>query len=207
MLFRSIEPSEKILIWAEFHSPAAFSFESFSFLTTGNLGRSAPSATCNSATSEPPSITKSPTHHLRSHIAANYIAHPELKPPFLCLVVSGGHSHIVKVDDYTKMKIIGKTRDDAAGEAFDKAARTMGMSYPGGIHLDKAAEGGNENAFKLPHPVVANAPYDFSFSGLKTAIINLIHNASQKGDTLPVADLSASFRKAVVDCLDRKSVV
>ncbi len=142
-----------------------------------------------------------PTHHLRSHIAANYIAHPELKPPFLCLVVSGGHSHIVKVDDYTKMKIIGKTRDDAAGEAFDKAARTMGMSYPGGIHLDKAAEGGNENAFKLPHPVVANAPYDFSFSGLKTAIINLIHNASQKGDTLPVADLSASFRKAVVDCL------
>lgn len=142
-----------------------------------------------------------PTHHLRSHIAANYITNKELKPPFLCLVVSGGHSHIVKVDDYTKMKIIGKTRDDAAGEAFDKAARTMGMPYPGGIHLDKIAEDGDENAFKLPHPVVSGAPYDFSFSGLKTAVINLIHNASQKGDTLPVADLSASFRKAVTDCL------
>lgn len=142
-----------------------------------------------------------PTHHLRSHIAANYIAHPDLKPPFLCLVVSGGHSHIVQVDDYTKMKIIGKTRDDAAGEAFDKAARSMGMPYPGGIHLDKTAENGNPDAFKLPRPTVANSPYDFSFSGLKTAVINLIHNASQKGDVLPVEDLSASFRKAVVDCL------
>lgn len=142
-----------------------------------------------------------PVHHLRSHIAANYIAHPGLKPPFLCLVVSGGHSHIIKVEDYTKMKVIGKTRDDAAGEAFDKAARTMGMPYPGGIHLDKIAEDGDENAFRLPHPVVDGAPYDFSFSGLKTAVINLIHNASQKSRTLPVADLSASFRKAVVDCL------
>lgn len=142
-----------------------------------------------------------PVHHLRSHIAANYLAHSDLKPPFLCLVVSGGHSHIVQVDDYTKMTIIGRTRDDAAGEAFDKAARTMGMPYPGGIHMDKAAQNGNENAYKLPHPVVANAPYDFSFSGLKTAIINLIHNAAQKGTELPVEDLSASFRKAVVDCL------
>lgn len=142
-----------------------------------------------------------PTHHLRSHIASNYISNPELKPPFLCLVVSGGHSHIVMVEDYTKMKIIGRTRDDAAGEAFDKAARTMGMPYPGGIELDKVAEKGDPNAFKLPHPVVHDAPYDFSFSGLKTAIINLIHNASQKGESLPVEDLSASFRKAVVDCL------
>ena len=142
-----------------------------------------------------------PTHHLRSHIASNYISNQELKPPFLCLVVSGGHSHIVMVEDYTKMKIIGKTRDDAAGEAFDKAARTMGMSYPGGIELDKVAENGNPLAFKLPRPVVHDAPYDFSFSGLKTAIINLIHNASQKGESLPVEDLSASFRKAVVDCL------
>lgn len=142
-----------------------------------------------------------PTHHLRSHIASNYISNKELKPPFLCLVVSGGHSHIVMVEDYTKMQIIGKTRDDAAGEAFDKAARTMGMPYPGGIELDKIAEEGNPNAFKLPHPVVNGSPYDFSFSGLKTAVINLIHNASQKGETLPVADLSASFRKAVVDCL------
>lgn len=142
-----------------------------------------------------------PVHHLRSHIAANYITNPELKPPFLCLVVSGGHSHIIAVEDYTKMKIIGRTRDDAAGEAFDKAARTMGMPYPGGINLDKIAENGNENAFKLPHPKVNEGPYDFSFSGLKTAVINLIHNASQKGEELPVADLSASFRKAVVDCL------
>ena len=142
-----------------------------------------------------------PTHHLRSHIASNYISNPELKPPFLCLVVSGGHSHIVMVEDYTKMKIIGKTRDDAAGEAFDKAARTMGMPYPGGIELDKVAENGDPYAFKLPRPVVHDAPYDFSFSGLKTAIINLIHNASQKGETLPVEDLCASFRRAVVDCL------
>lgn len=142
-----------------------------------------------------------PVHHLRSHIAANYITNPQLKPPFLCLVVSGGHSHIIAVEDYTKMKIIGRTRDDAAGEAFDKAARTMGMSYPGGINLDKVAENGDENAFKLPHPKVNEGPYDFSFSGLKTAVINLIHNASQKGEELPVADLSASFRKAVVECL------
>lgn len=142
-----------------------------------------------------------PTHHLRSHIASNYIAHQDLKPPFLCLVVSGGHSHIIQVNDYTDMKIIGRTRDDAAGEAFDKAARTMGMPYPGGIHLDKVAEEGNPNAYKLPFPKVVNSPYDFSFSGLKTAVINLIHNASQKGDELPVADLSASFRQAVVNCL------
>lgn len=142
-----------------------------------------------------------PTHHLRSHIASNYIAHPDLKPPFLCLVVSGGHSHIIQVDDYTKMKIIGRTRDDAAGEAFDKAARTMGMPYPGGIHLDKVAEDGNPNSYTLPFPKVNGCPYDFSFSGLKTAIINLIHNASQKGEQLPIADLSASFRQAVVNCL------
>ena len=142
-----------------------------------------------------------PTHHLRSHIASNYISNLGLKPPFLCLVVSGGHSHIVMVEDYTKMKIIGRTRDDAAGEAFDKAARTMGMPYPGGIELDKVAENGNHLAFKLPRPVVHDAPYDFSFSGLKTAVINLIHNASQKGEELNKADVCASFRYAVVDCL------
>ena len=121
-----------------------------------------------------------PTHHLRSHIASNYISNKELKPPFMCLVVSGGHSHIVMVESYTKMKIIGRTRDDAAGEAFDKAARTMGMSYPGGISMDIEAEKGDPFAFKLPRPIVHDAPYDFSFSGLKTAIINTIHNASQK---------------------------
>ena len=140
-----------------------------------------------------------PVHHLRSHIAANYIAHENLKPPFLCLVVSGGHSHIVEVTDYTKMKVIGKTRDDAAGETFDKAARTMGMSYPGGIYLDKAAKNGDENAFKFPKPKVDG--YDLSFSGLKTAVINQIHNAQQRGEILQVNDLSASFRKAVIDSL------
>lgn len=142
-----------------------------------------------------------PTHHLRSHIASNYISNPDLKPPFLCLVVSGGHSHIVMVEDYTKMRIIGKTRDDAAGETFDKAARTMGMPYPGGIALDKVAEDGDPFAFKLPRPTVSGSQYDFSFSGLKTAVINLIHNSAQKGIELNKADVCASFRYAVVDCL------
>ena len=142
-----------------------------------------------------------PTHHLRSHIASNYISYKELKPPFLCLVVSGGHSHIVMVEDYTKMKVIGRTRDDAAGEAFDKAARTMGMPYPGGIEMDKVAELGDENKFEFPRPVVRDAPYDFSFSGLKTAVINLIHNMEQRGEAIPKEDICASFRKAVVDLL------
>lgn len=142
-----------------------------------------------------------PVHHLRSHIASNYISNQELKPPFLCLVVSGGHSHIVLVEDYTKMKIIGKTRDDAAGEAFDKAARTMGMPYPGGIALDKVAEDGDPHAFKFPRPIVHDAPYDFSFSGLKTAVLNLLHNSAQKGEELNIADVCASFRHAVVNCL------
>lgn len=142
-----------------------------------------------------------PVHHLRSHIAANYITSPELEPPFLCLVVSGGHTHIINVKGYTELEVIGRTRDDAAGEAFDKAARAMGIPYPGGVEMDKIAENGNPDAFKLPHPRVDGAPYDFSFSGLKTAVINLIHNAKQKEETLSVYDLSASFRKAVVDCL------
>ncbi len=142
-----------------------------------------------------------PVHHLRSHIAANYISHKELKPPFLCLVVSGGHSHIVMVESYTKMRIIGRTRDDAAGEAFDKAARTMGIPYPGGIMLDKLANDGDDKAFALPHPKVDDAPYDFSFSGLKTAVINIIHNLEQKGEHVPVNNVCASFRRAVVDCL------
>ena len=147
-----------------------------------------------------------PVHHLRSHIASNYLSHLDLKPPFLCLVVSGGHTHIVEVSDYTTMKIIGCTRDDAAGEAFDKAARSMGMPYPGGVHLDKIAEAGDETAFSLPHPKVSGSPYDFSFSGLKTAVINLLHNAKQKGETISVEDLSASFRRAVVDCLTKNVV-
>lgn len=142
-----------------------------------------------------------PVHHLRAHIAANYLVYPELKPPFLCLVVSGGHSHIVFAEDYTRFKVLARTRDDAAGECFDKAARAMGMPYPGGIHLDKAAEGGNPHAFSFPHPRVDGNPLDFSFSGLKTAALNLLHNAAQKGETLDTADLSASFRETVVDIL------
>ena len=142
-----------------------------------------------------------PTHHLRSHIASNYITHKDLKPPFMCLVVSGGHSHIVLVEDYTKMKVIARTRDDAAGEAFDKAARVMGIPYPGGIMMDKIAESGNPDAFKFPRPVVNDAPYDFSFSGLKTSVINLIHNMQQKGEEIPREDICASFRSAVVELL------
>ncbi len=142
-----------------------------------------------------------PVHHLRSHIAANYITSPELEPPFLCLVVSGGHTHIIQVKDYTELHVLGRTRDDAAGEAFDKAARAMGMPYPGGVEMDRRAANGNADAYKLPHPAVDGAPYDFSFSGLKTAVINLLHNAEQKGQTLPIEDVAASFRKAVVDCL------
>ena len=142
-----------------------------------------------------------PVHHLRSHIAANYITHPELEPPFLCLVVSGGHTHIIEVPDYTTFKALGQTRDDAAGEAFDKVARTLGMPYPGGVHLDKIAEEGDENAYKVPRPIVQGDGYDFSFSGLKTAVINLVHNAEQKVEKINIADMSASFRATVVDCL------
>lgn len=142
-----------------------------------------------------------PVHHLRSHVAANYITSPDLKPPFLCLIVSGGHSHIVEVRDYTDFKIIGKTRDDAAGEAFDKAARTMGIPYPGGVLLDKIAEDGDPNKYVFPRPSVTGSLFDFSFSGLKTSVINLIHNANQKGIELFKPDVCASFRKAVVDCL------
>ncbi len=142
-----------------------------------------------------------PVHHLRSHIASNYISHPDLKPPFLCLVVSGGHSHIIDVKDYTDFKIIGYTHDDAAGEAMDKAARAMGLPYPGGLNLDKAAANGDPKAFKLPHPRVDGAPYDFSFSGLKTAVLNIINSLKQKGEEVNVPDLGASYINAVVDCL------
>ncbi len=141
-----------------------------------------------------------PVHHLRGHIASNYIS-SDIEPPFLCLVVSGGHSHIVAVKSYTEFEVIGQTRDDAAGEALDKAGRTMGLAYPGGISIDKISHQGNENAFKFPHPRVTGSPYDYSFSGLKTSVINIEHNASQKGEKINTADLAASFQKAVVDCL------
>jgi len=142
-----------------------------------------------------------PVHHLRGHIASNYIAHPQLEPPFLCLVVSGGHSHIVEVRDYTDMHIIGRTRDDAAGEAFDKTARSLGLPYPGGVHLDRIAEEGNPKAYSFPKPRIDGAPFDFSFSGLKTAVINTIHNMQQKGQQPPVADMAASVRSCVADIL------
>lgn len=141
-----------------------------------------------------------PVHHLRGHIASNYISN-DVEPPFLCLVVSGGHSHIVSVKSYTDFEIIGKTRDDAAGEALDKAGRTMGLPYPGGISIDKISGEGDENAYKFPRPKVTGSPYDFSFSGLKTAVINTVHNAQQKGEEINIPDLAASFQKSVVDCL------
>ena len=142
-----------------------------------------------------------PVHHLRGHIAANYISCEEIKPPFLSLVVSGGHSHIINVKSYTEFEIIGRTRDDAAGEAMDKAARTVGLPYPGGVNLDKISKDGDENKYKFPVPKVADSKYDFSFSGLKTFAVNLVHNASQKGETVKAEDLGASFIKAVTDLL------
>lgn len=141
-----------------------------------------------------------PVHHLRGHIASNYIS-SDIEPPFLCLVVSGGHSHIVAVKSYTDFEVIGKTRDDAAGEALDKAGRTMGLEYPGGVSIDKISVYGNENAYSFPRPKVHDAPYDYSFSGLKTAVINTIHNAMQKREKINVPDLAASFQNAVVSLL------
>lgn len=142
-----------------------------------------------------------PVHHLRGHIAANYITSPELEPPFLCLVVSGGHTHIIDVKSYTDFSVLGRTRDDAAGEAFDKAARAMGIPYPGGVEMDRIAEEGDAQAYKLPRPRVDGSPLDFSFSGLKTAVLNLLHNAEQRGERVDLPNLCASYRKAVVRCL------
>ena len=142
-----------------------------------------------------------PVHHLRGHIAANYLSHPQLEPPFMCLVVSGGHSHIVDVKDYDTLDVVGRTRDDAAGEAFDKAARAMGIPYPGGVELDRIAECGDPGRYSLPRPRVEGSRYDFSFSGLKTAALNILHNAAQRGEEVSVPDLCASYRKAVVEYL------
>lgn len=142
-----------------------------------------------------------PVHHLRSHIASNYITHPELEPPFMCLVVSGGNTLLVKVDGYTDFEIIGRTRDDAAGEALDKAARTMGLPYPGGVNLDKISQNGDDKAYSFPKPRVDASPLDFSFSGLKTSVINTVHNAEQKGETIIRENLGASFINAVVTSL------
>ncbi len=146
-----------------------------------------------------------PVHHLRSHIAANYIAHPDLKPPFLCLLVSGGNTVIAEVTDYTKFNILGGTRDDAAGECFDKTARCMGLEYPGGVTLDKIATKSDFIKYPLPVPKV-QGEYDFSFSGLKTAVINLVHNASQKSLEIDIPVLSATVRERVCDMLIEKTL-
>ena len=142
-----------------------------------------------------------PVHHIRGHIAANYIAFPDLKPPFLCLVVSGGHTMIIDVRDYTQMRILGTTLDDAAGECFDKVGRVLGMPYPGGAALDRAASDGNDSRYSLPRSKPGDNPYDMSFSGLKTATLNLIHHAQQIGEELNIPDLCASFASAVSDTL------
>ena len=142
-----------------------------------------------------------PVHHIRGHIAANYLAYPELKPPFLCLVVSGGHTQIIEVEDYTKMRILGTTLDDAAGECFDKVGRVLGMPYPGGAALDKAAQQGDESKYHLPVAKPGENPYNMSFSGLKTATLNLIHHADQVGEELDIPSLCAAFTAAVSETL------
>ena len=140
-------------------------------------------------------------HHIEGHIAANYIEHPDLEPPFLCLVVSGGHTHLVHVEDYGKFKIIGRTRDDAAGEAFDKVARAIGLGYPGGPKIDKVSRGRNPEAIVFPRAHIEEAPYDFSFSGVKSAVLNYINGCKMKGEEYSQADIAASFQKAVTDVL------
>lgn len=142
-----------------------------------------------------------PVHHIRSHIASNYPAHPDLEPPFLCLVASGGHSHIVLVKGYTDFEVIGRTRDDAAGECFDKTARVLGYPYPGGIYIDRAASRGNPHAFEFPKCRIEGAPLDFSFSGLKTAVINTVHRLKQSGSPIPAEDIAACVQHTIADTL------
>jgi N6-L-threonylcarbamoyladenine synthase len=140
-------------------------------------------------------------HHIEGHISANYIENKELKPPFLCLVVSGGHTHLVNVVDYGKYEILGRTRDDAAGEAFDKVARAIGLGYPGGPKIEKVSHEGNPHAMEFPRPKIADGPYDFSFSGLKSAVLNYLNSCQMKGLPIVQADVAASFQKAVTDVL------
>ncbi len=148
-----------------------------------------------------------PVHHIRGHIAANYLAYPELEPPFLCLVVSGGHTMIVEVKDYTDMNILGTSLDDAAGECFDKVARVLGMPYPGGAALDRASQQGDETKYTLPRSKPGENPYNMSFSGLKTAALNLIHHAQQVGEEIDIPSLCASFSAAVSDTLVPRMVM
>lgn len=140
-------------------------------------------------------------HHIEGHISANYIENKDLEPPFACLVVSGGHTHLVVVEDYGKYRILGRTRDDAAGEAFDKVARAIGLGYPGGPKIDKISKEGNPDAISFPRAHIAESVYDFSFSGLKSAVLNYLNGARMKGEEIVVADVAASFQKAVTDVL------
>lgn len=140
-------------------------------------------------------------HHIEGHVAANYLEHPDLEPPYLCLVVSGGHTHLVIVKDYSEFEILGRTRDDAAGEAYDKVARSIGLGYPGGPKIDKLSKEGNPDAIPFPRAKVADAPYDFSFSGLKSAVLNYLNSARMQNQQINAADVAASFQKAVVDVL------
>ena len=145
-------------------------------------------------------------HHIEGHISANYVENKELEPPFVALVVSGGHTHLVKVNDYGEYEIVGRTRDDAAGEAFDKVARAIGLGYPGGPKIDKLAKEGNPDAIEFPRAHVDDAPYDFSFSGIKSAVLNYINYANMQGKEINRADVAASFQKAVVDALVSRAV-
>ena len=145
-------------------------------------------------------------HHIEGHISANYVENKELEPPFVALVVSGGHTHLVKVNDYGEYEIVGRTRDDAAGEAFDKVARAIGLGYPGGPKIDKLAKEGNPDAIEFPRAHVDDAPYDFSFSGIKSAVLNYINSANMQGKQINRADVAASFQKAVVDALVSRAV-
>ncbi len=145
-------------------------------------------------------------HHIEGHVSANYITHAELEPPFLCLIVSGGHTHLVKVKDYGEYEIIGRTHDDAAGEAFDKVARAIGLGYPGGPKIDKAAKEGNPSAVAFPRAQIEGAPYDFSFSGVKSAVLNYLNQAEMKGEEISVPDIAASFQQSVVDVLVSRTI-
>ena len=147
-----------------------------------------------------------PVHHIEGHVSANFIEHPDLEPPFVCEIVSGGHTHLVIVKDYGEFEIIGRTMDDAAGEAFDKVARAVGLGYPGGPKVDKAAKEGNPHAMEFPRAKVGGSQYDFSFSGMKSAVLNYINQAEMKGETICVPDLCASFQNAVVDVLVSRAV-
>ncbi len=147
-----------------------------------------------------------PVHHIRGHMAANYLAYPELEPPYLCLAISGGNTLLVDVRDYTDMTVIGSTRDDAAGECFDKTARVLGLPYPGGKPIDELSQGGDDTRYVFPNAQVEGHPYDMSFSGLKTAVVNLVHNAQQKGEEIDRAALAASFTKAVSDSLVPRAI-